>query len=104
MRGGAKPSIRKLKQGQALVEAGEPGTELFLLLNGVLAVEAGGEAVANVGPGAVLGERALLEAGTRTATLRALTACKVAAVNGDQVDPEFLHALAAGHRREETSG
>jgi hypothetical protein len=104
MRGGAKPSIRKLKKGQALVEAGEVGTELFLLLDGMLAVEVGGEAVANVGPGAVLGERALLEAGTRTATLRALTACKVAAVNGEQVDPEFLRALATGHRREETSG
>ncbi|MGO8685826.1 MAG: cyclic nucleotide-binding domain-containing protein [Candidatus Dormibacteria bacterium] len=104
MRGGAKPSIRKLRSGQTLVEAGDPGTELFLLLDGVLSVEVGGEAVANVGPGAVLGERALLEAGTRTATLRALTACKVAAVNGEQVDPEFLRALAAGHRREETTG
>ena len=104
MRGGAKPSIRKLKHGQTLVEAGDPGTELFLLLDGVLAVEVEGEAIANVGPGAVLGERALLEAGTRTATLRALSACKVAAVNGDQVDPEFLHALAAGHRREATAG
>jgi hypothetical protein len=101
MRGGAKPSIRTLKKGQTLVEAGDPGTELFLLLDGVLAVEVGGEAVANVGPGAVLGERALLEAGTRTATLRALTACRVAAVDGDHVAPEFLREIAGGHRREE---
>ncbi|MGA8016340.1 MAG: cyclic nucleotide-binding domain-containing protein [Candidatus Dormiibacterota bacterium] len=102
MRGGAKPSIRKLKKDQTLVEAGDPGTELFLLLDGVLAVEVGGAAIANVGPGAVLGERALLEAGTRTATLRALTSCKVATVDGDQVAPGFLHELAAGHRREES--
>ncbi len=103
MRGGARPTIRRIKQGQTLVEAGEVGTELFLLLDGVLGVEVGGEAVANVGPGAVLGERALLESGTRTATLRALTSCRVAAVSGEQVAPEFLRQLATGHRREETS-
>ena len=101
MRGGAKPSIRRLKKGQALVEAGEPGTELFLLLDGVLSVDVGGEVIANVGPGAVLGERALLEAGTRTATLRAVTPCRIAAVDGDQIAPEFLRELAAVHRREE---
>ncbi len=103
MRGGARPTIRKLAKDQTLVEAGEPGIELFLLLDGVLAVEVGGEVLANLGPGAVLGERALIEAGTRTATLRALTACRVAAVNGDQVAPEFLHELAEGHRREEAT-
>ncbi|MGH9187119.1 MAG: cyclic nucleotide-binding domain-containing protein, partial [Acidimicrobiales bacterium] len=77
MRGGAKPAIRKLNQGKALVEQGQPGDAVFLLLDGVIAAEVDGEPLAELGPGAVLGERAVLEGGMRTATLRAATKCKV---------------------------
>src|SRR5437773_2750154 len=37
---GGDPPFRRLRTGQALVEQGEPGDELFLLFDGVLAVEA----------------------------------------------------------------
>lgn len=102
MRGVAAPRIRRLRQGRTLVEQGATGTaELFLLLNGVLAVEVDGELLAEVGPGAVLGERAALEGGRRTATLRAVTDCKVATASADQVDLDRLAELASGHRRED---
>jgi hypothetical protein len=101
MRGGSKPTIRKLNQGDALVEQGESGDELFLLLDGVLSVEVNGKALAEVGPGAILGERALLESGKRTATLRALTPARVAVANADQILADALAELASGHRREE---
>lgn len=103
MRGGAKPDIRRIKQGRSLVEQGSASSELFLLLNGVLVVDVDGEPLAEVGPGAVLGERAVLEGGTRTATLRAVTECKVAAVPGDRVDADKLAVLAADHRREDAA-
>jgi CRP-like cAMP-binding protein len=101
MRGGSKPAVKRLRQGTVLVRQGEPGRELYLLLDGVLRVEVDGETVAEVGPGAVVGERALLEGGRRSATLRALTDGKVAVVEKDQVDPRALGELAAGHRREQ---
>ena len=101
MRGGKKPRIQELKPEATLVEEGEAGNELFLLLDGVLSVEVDGNSIAHVGPGAVVGERALVEGGTRTATLRAVTKSRVAAVNGEEIDPAFLHELASGHRREE---
>jgi hypothetical protein len=101
MRGGAKPKVRKLNQGHVLVEQGQSGDELFLLLDGVLSVEVDGKALAEVGPGAILGERALLEGGKRTATLRALTPARVAVASADQVSPDALAELATGHRREE---
>lgn len=101
MRGGTKPDIRRVKAGRNLVAQGDDDDELFLLLNGVLAVEVDGEALAEIGPGAVLGERAVLEGGRRTATLRAVTDCKVAAVPSDRIDLPRLAALASGHRREE---
>ncbi len=101
MRGGQKPTIRKVKEGSALVEQGESSDELFLLLNGVLVVEVDGEKLAELGPGAVMGERGVLEGGARTATLRAVTDCKVAAVSADNLDTEKLAELARSHRRED---
>ena len=101
MRGDTKPDIRKLKIGRTLVEQGDEGDELFLLLDGILAVEVDGEPLAEVGPGALLGERAVIEGGVRTSTLRAVTACKVAAAPGSTIDPETLGVLAEGHHRED---
>ena len=46
-------------------------------------------------------ERALLEGGKRTSTLRCVTACRVAAVGADHIDRDRLGALAAEHRRED---
>jgi len=101
MRGGAKPEIRKLAEGERLVSQGQAGNELFLLLDGVLTVEVNDEAVAEVGPGAVLGERAVLEGGLRTSTLTARTPVKVATAGAADLKPEVLAELASHHRREE---
>jgi hypothetical protein len=98
---GRKPKVKKVKEGKTLVEQGDPGDSLFLLLDGVLTAEVDGEPLAELGPGALLGERAVLEGGTRTATLRAATACKVAVARGDEIDPAALEELSQGHRRED---
>ena len=98
MRGGAAPERRQVEPGKTLVEQGDPGDELYLLLDGVLAVEVDGEEVAEVGPGALVGERALLEGGTRKATLRATTRSRVAVVPGDAVDRDALEELAQDRR------
>ena len=76
---GAKPRIARLDTGRTLVEQGEMGDDLFFVLaHGVLSVEVDGAEVAQVGPGAVLGERAALGDGRRMFTLRAVTPCRVA--------------------------
>jgi len=100
MRGDAKPEIRTIKKGTTLVAQGDEGTDLFLLLDGVLSVVIDGEAVAELGPGAILGERAVLEGGVRTASLIAATPCRVAVARSEQVDRAALEELAEGHRRE----
>jgi hypothetical protein len=100
MQGGQKPDVRTVKQGKSLVEQGDPGDDLFLLLDGVLQVIIDGEPIAEVGPGAIVGERAILEGGSRTGTLRAMTKCRVAVARADQVDRAALEELSAGHRRE----
>jgi hypothetical protein len=101
MQGGEKPAIRDVKAGTALTTQGEPGNDLFLILDGVVRVEVGGERIAEYGPGSFHGERAVLEGGLRTSTLRAVTSCKVAVVSADQVQRDALVELSAGHRRED---
>ena len=101
MRSGAKLERRKLEQGDALVREGEEGNELFLLLDGVVSVEVDGDVVAEIGPGALVGERALLEGGKRTATLWATTPVRAVVVPRDAIDDAALPQLAATHRREE---
>ena len=92
----AKPRFRRVQAGRTLVQQGEPGAELFLLFDGVLRVEVDGQPVAEVGPGAILGEMALLQEGRRTATLRAVTPCRVAVVPKDRIDRLALEELARG--------
>ena len=89
---------RTLEPDETLVEQGAPGDELYLVLDGVLAVEIDGEAVAEIGPGAIVGERALLEGGIRTATLRAQTRCRIAVIPGELIDRQELEDLAVTRR------
>jgi CRP-like cAMP-binding protein len=99
--GGGKVRVDKLPAGAVLAKQGDPGTEVFLILDGVLRVEHDGERLAEYGPGALLGERAHLEEGTRTSTLEAVTACRVAVVEASQLDRSDLVELSEGHRRED---
>ena len=86
--------------GQMLIERGKPGTGLYVVVEGRIEVEAP-EGTRELGPGAVVGERALLsEDGTRSARVRALTYGKVLAVDRADVDrlcaedPSFAERLA----------
>ncbi|WP_377640312.1 cyclic nucleotide-binding domain-containing protein [Oryzobacter terrae] len=99
--GGARPEVRRLAVGDELTRQGDPGDELYLVLDGMLDVDVDGRVVAQVGPGAVLGERSLLEGGRRTASLRAATKVAVAVAPRASVDLDHLRQLAADHRRED---
>ena len=88
------PHWTRLRKGATLVAQGDPGHELYLLFDGLLAVEIDGVTVTELGPGAVVGEVALLDGGRRTATLRAVTPCRVAAVPGHRIDRDALAELA----------
>ena len=101
MRRGSRPRLRKVAAGEAVTRQGEPGGELYLVLDGMLAVEVDDAAVAEVGPGAIVGERALLDGGRRTATLRALTPCRLAVAAAGEIDRSALVELSRGHHRED---
>ncbi len=93
--------IKKIAAGTELIRQGDEGDELFLLLNGIVGVAVDGAQLAELGPGAVLGERAGLAGGRRTATVTALTPCRVAATQAAALPVEAIAALAEEHRRED---
>ena len=95
-----RPRIERLAAGAPLFRQGETGTEVALVLDGVVAVERDGELLTEIGPGAVLGERALLE-GARTSTVTAVTPVVVALVDGARMSTDDLAALVEGHRNED---
>jgi CRP-like cAMP-binding protein len=57
----ARLPFRRLLPGATLVEQGAAGREIFIIFEGVLAVEVDGQVVSEVGPGTFVGELAALE-------------------------------------------
>jgi cyclic nucleotide-binding protein len=100
MHGGEKPAVRILEPDDVLMTQGEPSTQVYLILDGMFVVEVDGQQIAEIGPGAVVGERAALSGGRRTATLRAATRARVAEASAELLAPLALDGLAAMHRRE----
>jgi hypothetical protein len=98
MTSGVDMARRTLEPGDTLVQQGEHGDELFLLVDGVLAVVVDGDEVGEIGPGAIVGELASLEDGRRTATLTARTPCRVAVIPAELIDLQEKEDLAVGRR------
>jgi CRP-like cAMP-binding protein len=92
----------KIDKGTSLVRQGEKGSDVYLILDGVLRIDVDGERVAEYGPGALLGERAHLEGGARTSSIAAVTNARVASVPAESLDRSSLEELSTGHRREDT--
>ena len=70
----------KVPAGHVLIERGQQGTGLYVVVEGTVVIEAP-EGTHTLGPGAVIGERALLSVeGTRTARVRATEEVRVLAV------------------------
>lgn len=95
------PDLVKIDEGSKLIEQGQPGSTIYLVVDGMLRVEVGGEEVAELGPGAIVGERAVLEGGIATATVTAMTKIKVARLTVAELDRSDLKRVAAGHNHEE---
>ena len=95
------PDVRELKKGTVLTRQGEEGDELYVILDGMVSVEVDGQDLGDLGPGAVVGERALLEGGRRTATVRTVTQARVAAAAASAVSRHALEQLTSQHHRED---
>lgn len=94
---GEQPKIHSLKEGELLIRQGDSGQDIYVLLDGILTVLRDGIPIAEVGPGAIIGEMSSVGVGRRTASVVAATPAKVAVAGPEQVDVDELVELA--HRR-----
>lgn len=94
----SKPQFRRVPADKTLVEQGDEGDDVFLLFDGVMRVEKDGDPITELGPGALLGELAGLSDGRRTATLRAVTPCRIAVVPKERLNKEALESVASTRR------
>ena len=64
---------RRFTEGRPMTSEGSGGAGFFVITDGNATVSVGGEAKATLGPGDYFGEIALIDEGTRTATITAAT-------------------------------
>lgn len=104
MQGGTSPALTDIEPGEALMRQGDPADSMMLILDGMVEIEVDGTVVAESGPGSILGERAFLEGGLRTATVRAVSKVKAAACGPETFGAEALDELRSMHQRELDGG
>lgn len=92
-----------MERGSVLVTQGGQGSDLYLLLDGVLRVNVDGARMAEYGSGAMLGERVNLGGGKRTSSLFAVTDCRRSSLPAKSLDRDALRDISSGHRREESN-
>lgn len=76
---------RNFPAGALLTREGEPGHEMYIIRRGHVAVHVGGQLVATMRRGDVVGQRAL-QGRPRTATCKSLEDCMTIAISQDLVD------------------
>ena len=99
-------NLTDLQSGLVLFSEGEPGTNMFVLMEGSVAICVAGEVVEVAEPGALLGEMSLVDTPFRSATVITRTPCRLISINRTQFDalvresPEFArHVMAVmAHR------
>jgi CRP-like cAMP-binding protein len=74
-------NIEAFPAGSTIFEAGSPGSVMYIVVEGEVDVFAGDVLVETVGPGNAIGEMALIDTRTRSATARARTDCRLAPVD-----------------------
>lgn len=79
-----------VQSGEFIFREGAPADSMYVILEGTAEIRVGDCVVEISGPGRPIGEMALIDHGPRTATVRALTACKLMPVSEAR-----FHALIA---------
>jgi CRP/FNR family transcriptional regulator, cyclic AMP receptor protein len=80
-----KDNLAFFEAGEIIMRTGDPGDCMYVVQEGQLDVIAGdGTIIESVGPGGIVGEMALVDNATRSATVIARTDSRVVPVNQEQ--------------------
>ena len=96
---GSARSAVSMPAGAVLFAEGDPGTHMYVLLEGEADICIGEEVVENAVPPALLGEMALVDSTSRSATVVLRTPCRLVSIDERQFDllvresPEFARQV-----------
>jgi CRP-like cAMP-binding protein len=72
--------------GQVILREGEPGDHMYVVMKGELSITITGKLIATASPGDIVGEMALINSETRSATVAADTDCVLADIDRSSFD------------------
>ena len=75
---------RTYEPGERVFIEGTPGTTMYVVLDGNIEISVGGKSMEVAGRGAIIGEMALIDSSTRSASVVAKDFCVLAQVNQNQ--------------------
>ena len=75
---------RAYQPGEKVFREGSPGTSMYVVLDGNIEILVGGKSMEIAGRGSIIGEMALIDSSTRSATVVAQDYCVLAQVNRSQ--------------------
>jgi Cyclic nucleotide-binding domain len=101
MRDHTRSQIRRLGKGTVLMQKGRRAVNSFYFSTVLSLYRLNGKDLAELGPGAIMGERAILEGGKRTSTLTAVTPIRVAVAPNSAIDVTALGRLSHRHHLED---
>lgn len=91
-------AVVRCPPGEYLIREGEPGEELYAIIDGELSVSRGGVELRRMGPGEHFGEIALALDAPRSASVRAVVPTRLLVLNRAQVDAIIDRTPAIGAR------
>ncbi len=77
----AASTLRSPAAGEVVFAEGDPATEMFVVREGTVELRKGATVLETLGPGAILGEMAIIDPAPRSATAVAGPGCLLAAVD-----------------------
>jgi CRP-like cAMP-binding protein len=77
----ANASFEVKEAGTTLFEEGTPGTVMYVVRDGEVAIKVGGREVERVGAGGIVGEMALLDNAPRSAAAVAISRCEIVSID-----------------------
>lgn len=74
-------NVAAFAAGQVVFSSGDAGDVMYVVQSGEVEVSVNGRAIDTLGPGGVFGEMALIDHAPRTATVTALTDCRLVPID-----------------------
>jgi CRP-like cAMP-binding protein len=73
--------VQEFRAGTTIFAKGDPGKEMFVILDGAVEIHFGTRIVDCLNAGEIMGEMALIDSNTRSATAVAKTDCRLAVID-----------------------